>query len=169
MRFVIALTFSLFLALTISAQNSIVGTQPTFAALTMDGQKVDTASLKGKVVVMNLWFVNCPNCIEEIGQLNRLVDQYQSYKDVVFLGLAASPKGSLDAFLKKYPFKYQILPNSQMIILTKFGTPDKSGEINVPFPMHFLMDRTGKIVFGGQGIKSIEGLKVAIASQTGGR
>src|SRR5438309_7361049 len=120
--------------------------QPMFAALDLAGQRVDMAALRGKVIVLNLWFVNCPNCIEEITQLNQLVDQYAANKNVVFLGLAASRKPELDAFLKKHPFKYQIIPNAQMIILSKFGTPDKNGEINVPFPMHYVLDREGKVV-----------------------
>src|SRR6185295_19088098 len=78
------------------APNSV---QPTFSALNMDGKKVDLADLKGKVVAINLWFVNCPNCIEEITLLNQLVDSYKDNKDVVFLGLAASKKALLQQFL----------------------------------------------------------------------
>ncbi len=33
-----------------------------------------------------------------------------------------------------------------MIILTKFGTPDKNGDINVPFPMHYVIARDGNVV-----------------------
>jgi len=66
----------LLFAFSISAQNQI-GANPSFAALDMAGQKVDTNELKGKVVVLNLWFINCPNCIEEIKMLNALVDQYK--------------------------------------------------------------------------------------------
>lgn len=171
MKLFAALAFSALLSVGAAAQNGLMpnGSQPTFAALTIDGGKVDTAELRGKVVVLNLWFVNCPNCVEEIEILNRLVDQYEKYPDVVFVGLAASTKKTLDRFLVKYPFRYQIVPNAQMIILSKFGVPDKRGEINIPFPMHYLMDRSGKIVFGGQGIKSIEPLKVALAKQMAGK
>ncbi len=91
-----------------------------FAALAMDGSKVDTAALRGKVIVLNLWFVNCPNCIEEIGLLNKLVDDYKANKDVVFLAPAASKRPDLDKFLVKHPFKYQVIPNGSMIILSKF-------------------------------------------------
>jgi peroxiredoxin len=135
----------------------------------MDGRQIDTAALRGKVVVLNLWFVNCPNCVEEIEQLNRLVEQYKNYPDVVFVGLAASPKKTLEGFLQKYPFKYQVVPNAQMVILSKFGVPDKSGEINIPFPVHYVMDRSGKVVFGGQGIKSIAPMNAALARETGGK
>ena len=138
---------------------------PTFSAVAMDGKTVDLAALRGKIVVLNLWFVNCPNCIEEINLLNQLVDVYKDNKDVVFLGLAASRKLDIEKFLAKNPFKYQIIPNAQMIIVTKFGTPDKKGQIDVPFPMHYVLDREGKVVVKVQGIKGVEDVKAELAKQ----
>jgi len=159
----------LFLALSVSvaAQRRQAPVEPAynFEAVTMDGSKLDTAALRGKVVVFNLWFINCPNCIEEIAKLNQLVADYQSNKDVVFIGLAASRKADVERFLKKNPFNYTIVPDATGIILTKFGTPDKDGQINVPFPMHFVLDRDGNAVVQVQGTKGIEAVKKELASQ----
>lgn len=139
--------------------------QPTFSAVGMDGKKIDLGDFRGKIVVINLWFVNCPNCIEEIGLLNRLVDEYNDNKDVVFLAPAASKKPDLEQFLVKHPFKYQIIPNATMIIVGKFGIPDKNGEINVPFPMHYVLDREGKVVVKVQGVKGIGAVKSELTKQ----
>jgi peroxiredoxin len=139
--------------------------QPAFAALDMNGNRVDTAAMRGKIVVINLWFINCPNCVEEIKSLNEIVEAYRDNKDVVFLGLAASPKPQLEKFLVKNPFKYTVLPNAQMIILGKFGTPDKKGEINLPFPMHYVLDRQGNIVTKTQGTKGVETVKNELKRQ----
>lgn len=147
-------------ALSISAQQ-----QQTFSALDMAGQNVDLADLKGKIVVINLWFVNCPNCIEEITALNQVVDQYKNNKDVVFLGLATSKKALIQQFLQKHPFNYQIIPDSTIIILSKFGTPDKNGDIYVPFPMHYVLDREGNIVLKVQGIKGVDAVKKELVTQ----
>ena len=130
--------------------------QPSFAALSMDGTTIDTAALKGKIVVLNLWFINCPNCRDEIKLLNDLVDQYKGNKDVVFIALAASKKPDLEKFLAKNLFKYQIVPNADMIILSKFGTPDKDGSLSLPFPMHYVLDRSGNIVMKMQGTKGVD-------------
>jgi peroxiredoxin len=138
---------------------------PSFVAMDMAGNRIDTAALKGKIVVINLWFINCPNCLDEIKQLNQLVDDYRGKSDVVFLGLAASKKPDLEKFLVKNPFKYTIIPNAQMIILTKFGTPDKNGNINVPFPMHYVLDRDGKVVVKEQGIKGINTVRGELKKQ----
>jgi peroxiredoxin len=160
MKFAASLALTLFFALSISAQKN-----PSFSAVGMNGEKVDTTALRGKVVVINLWFVNCPNCVEEIHKLNDLVDQYKGNGDIVFLGLAASSKPDLQKFLSKNPFKYQIVPNAQMIIISKFGVPDSKGNIDVPFPMHYVLDRTGKVVVRAQGVKGIEDVRSALKAQ----
>jgi len=151
----------LLFALSASSQN----VQPNFAALDMNGNRVELSTLRGKVVVVNLWFIGCPNCMDEIKQLNQLVNDYKGKPDVVFLGLAASKKEDLVKFLVKNPFNYTIVPNAQMIILTKFGTPDKNGEINVPFPMHYVIDRDGKIVLKEQGVKGVEAVRNELSKQ----
>jgi peroxiredoxin len=151
----------LLLAVLASAQSTI----PNFVALDMNGNRVELATLRGKVVVINLWFIGCPNCMDEIKQLNQLVDDYKGKSDVVFLGLAASRKDDLQKFLVKNPFNYTILPNAQMIILAKFGTPDKTGEINVPFPMHYVLDRDGRVVVKEQGVKGVEAVRNELKKQ----
>lgn len=163
-------TFLLIFSFSLSAQTKISSQvaaqqQPSFAALTMDGTRIDTAVLKGKVVVLNLWFINCRNCREEIKMLNQVVDEYKGNKDVVFIALAASRKADLEKFLAKNPFKYQVVPSAEMIIFSKFGTPDKKGEINILFPMHYVLDRSWNIVVKVQGIKGVEAVKAELAKQ----
>jgi hypothetical protein len=57
------------------------------------------------------------------------------------------------------------LPESSIIILSQFGTPDKEGNINVPFPMHYVLDREGKVAAKAQGIKGIEAVKSELKKQ----
>ena len=51
---------------------------------TIDGEKYDTTSLKGKVVVLNFWFVDCPPCRKEIPELNKLVKKYDKKRHCFF-------------------------------------------------------------------------------------
>jgi len=136
---------------------------PSFDVTSIDGKTFDSADLKGKVVVLNLWFINCPNCVEEIKLLNKVVDQYKG-KDVVFIGLATNDKAKLESFLKKNPFKYNIVPKAMQTILS-FGEPDKSGKINIPFPMHIVIDRDGKITVRRSGIKGLDVVKAELKQQ----
>ncbi len=141
--------------------------RPAFVAQDMDGAKIDTDKLRGKVVVLNLWFINCPNCLEEIKELNALVDEYKNEPDVVFLAPAASPKAELEKFLSKNPFKYKVIPDAAALILMKFRTPDKDGDLSLPFPMHCVLDRDGKIVTKEHGIKGIAKVRAELKKQLG--
>ncbi|MBK8465747.1 MAG: TlpA family protein disulfide reductase [Chloracidobacterium sp.] len=165
MKYLLVCALTLLLAASLSAQIQ----KPNFAAITMDGSRIDTASLKGKVIVLNLWFINCPNCRDEIKQLNQIVDQYKDNKDVVFVALAASKKADLEKFLVKNPFKYQVVPSAEMIIFSKFGTANKNGEIDMPFPMHYVLDRSGNVVMKMQGTKGVDAVRAELARQFGSR
>lgn len=166
MKYFAVLGFLVLSTLPLSAQtSSLSAKQPSFAALTMDGTKIDNAALRDKVVVYNLWFINCPNCREEIKMLNQIVDQYKDNKDVVFIGLAASRKADLEKFLLKYPFKYQVVPSAEMVIFSQFGTPNKRGDIDIPFPMHYVFDRSGNMVVKVQGTKGVDAVKAELAKQ----
>lgn len=137
---------------------------PAFSVSSIDGKTFDSKNLKGKIVVLNLWFINCPNCVEEIGLLNRLVDEYKDNKDVVFIGMATNDKAKLQAFLKKNPFSYNIVPSAMQTILS-FGEPNKNGEINIPFPMHIVIDRDNRITVRRSGIKGLDQVKIELKRQ----
>ena len=136
---------------------------PILKAAMLDGKIIDTADLRGKIIVLNLWFINCPNCIEEIKLLNKVVDEYNG-KDVVFLGLAANNKTDLQKFLKKNPFKYQIVPNAGDFMLESYGEL-KNSEYYLGFPTHVVIDREGYIVLKMQGIKGVEAVKKELKKQ----
>src|SRR2546429_8515774 len=59
-------------------------TAPGFHATSLDGREIDSAKLRGKVVVANFWFTGCGPCKAEIPDLNRLTREFAG-KDVVFL------------------------------------------------------------------------------------
>jgi peroxiredoxin len=137
---------------------------PLFNVTSVEGKRFNSADLKGKVVVLNLWFINCPFCVEEIKLLNRVVDEYKDNRDVVFIGMATNNKPQLESFLKKNPFKYNVVASAMMQILS-FGTPDRKGEINMPFPVHIVIDRDNKIVVDANGIKGVNAVKEELRRQ----
>lgn len=147
------------------AQKTPSTAAPGFFGTTYEGKTLTAADLNGKVVVLNMWFINCPNCVEEIKLLNVLVDEFKDNKEVVFLAPAINTPKELEPFLKKNPFKYQVIPSAQNIILGKFGTIDKNGQITSPFPMHFVVDKTGTIVLKMQGIKGVAAVRAELKKQ----
>ena len=76
--------------------NCIKGKEmPLLSLKTISGEKIETKDLKGKVIVINLWFTTCHPCIAELPALNKLVKEYKD-KNVVFLGLSTDTKEILD-------------------------------------------------------------------------
>lgn len=108
----------------------------TFDLENMDGQKVNLESLKGKVVLINFWFINCPPCRMEIPDLNELKVEYAD-KNVEFLAITFDPKNQVSEFLQKIPFDFEILPNARRIIET-YGIQG--------FPTSVVINKEGKVV-----------------------
>jgi peroxiredoxin len=115
----------------------------TFSATSLGGQTFDLAELKGKVVVLTFWSTRCPICRDEIPKLNQLVKIYKD-KDVVFLGLTMEGPTKVEAYLKRKPFDFTIIPNSFGVVL-KYAEKVGNGNISLGFPSHFVVNRKGEI------------------------
>ena len=137
---------------------------PDFNVTSIDGKVFDSQALRGKVIVLNLWFVNCPFCIQEIALLNPLVDQYAG-KDVVFIGLSINTKPQLESFLKSRPFKYSHVANAGQMMLMKWGDVGKGGNIDIKFPLHVVIDREGKQVLKKQGVEGVDYVRQELEKQ----
>lgn len=53
----------------------------------INGETVSVSDLKGKVVIMNFWATWCPPCIAEMPSLQKLHEDLQSEKDIVFMAI----------------------------------------------------------------------------------
>lgn len=104
-----------------------------FTATALDGKTYDSAALKGKVIVLNFWFIGCGPCRVEMPGLNELIKEYKG-KDVVFLAFATDEENDLREFLKSRPFDYQIVPKAFAV--------NKAFNVS-SWPAHILIDREG--------------------------
>jgi peroxiredoxin len=168
---ILSLCLTLFFGASVFGQNyNLVGKfpAPQIKLTAIDGKQVNTQDFRGKIVVYNLWFVGCPPCMEEIPKLNEIVDEFQG-KDVVFLGVSSSSKNDIDGFLKKNPFKYQIVPNSAAIMLGSFGEVASDGSLKLGFPTHIVVNREGFIEVKASGIKGVEAVRQELRKQFAGK
>jgi len=110
---------------------------PDFRAKTMEGDFVELSKLKGRVVVINFWAIGCSPCVREIPPLNALVKLY-SGRPVSFISLADDDSGSLKKFLRKNPFKFSVIPESNKIMSDTF-------KLMSIFPYSIIIDKEGKI------------------------
>lgn len=119
-----------------------VGDQaPAFDVQDLDGATLTLDSLRGKVVVLNFWFIACPPCRSEMPVLNDLVHKYQD-RDVVFIAFAADPPEALREFLESHRLLYRVVPDATPIA-ERFGVRGA--------PTHMIIDsegRFGEILYG---------------------
>ncbi len=122
---------------------------PAFSGQALDGSVYDLGQLRGKVVVLTFWSTRCAICHSEIPKLNGVAEHYKG-KDVVFLAVTMDNEAKLHPYLKRNPFNFHILPNSFGLML-KYADKDRSGNINMGFPAHFLIGRNGTIALRSEG------------------
>jgi peroxiredoxin len=103
----------------------------------VNGNVVKLSSLKGKIVILNFWFIACKPCIMEMPQLNELKKKYKK-DDVVFLGITFDKAPEVLSFLKINNFDYNIIADGKEIC--------KSWNINA-FPTNVVIDREGIVRF----------------------
>jgi peroxiredoxin len=126
-----------------SNQKKIGKTHTDFEFTDMEGNKHKLSDFKGKVVVLNYWFIGCKPCHAEIPDLNKLVEEYKE-KEVVFIAFANDSKDKLQKFLETNVLNYQLIPNSYSIAQTN---------TIVSFPANVIIDKQMKMVYFG-GTKS---------------
>jgi thiol-disulfide isomerase/thioredoxin len=110
----------------------------TFSAYDIDGKLIDTKQLKGKVLVINFWFITCPPCKYERPYLNKIVDDYKADSNVVFISIALDRKEQLEPYLKQNEFKYSVIPDGKKLA----SSYDITG-----YPTQLIVDKEGKIAF----------------------
>lgn len=79
---------------------------PEFTLQTLDGQRIETSALSGKVTVMTFWTTWCPSCRAELADLDAIDEAYDAGQ-VRFLAVnlegaqhAGATKSMLEAFRK---------------------------------------------------------------------
>lgn len=108
---------------------------PDFTFKTLDGMSGTLAGLRGKVVVLDCWFISCPGCNIEKASLNKLVESFRGDTNVVFLSIAMDGEKALRHYLEQTPSKFKIVPNGYPIC-QKIGVTG--------FPTHIIIGKDGR-------------------------
>jgi len=77
---------------------------PSGKLTTLDNQEVTLADFEGKPTMLNLWFVACAPCIDEMPILNNLKEKYAD--KVNFLSITFDSKEKVDKLLQKHDFEF---------------------------------------------------------------
>lgn len=110
---------------------------PAFAVKTIDGKQISMDDLRGKVVVLHLWFIGCPACYRQEAILNEARAKIED-KDVVFLAATADPARDVRSYVRSRPSLLVNAADAKSVIdLFTVST----------FPRSMVISREGKIVY----------------------
>ncbi len=112
---------------------------PQYAAPTLTGEVVSLESLRGKVVLLNLWATWCAPCRQETPFLQAKFDEYRE-RGFEIVGASMDTPGATEAieeFIAEYGVTYTILHDSESVGLGLFRV--------IGLPATFLIDRDGKL------------------------
>lgn len=110
---------------------------PEFKGLKTNNKMFSKTNLNNQITVINFWFENCPPCIAEMPELNKLVDKYAK-NGVRFIGITHDAPQTARQFQKQKSYRYEV------ISLTK--TDIAKLNINHGFPSNILVGKNGKII-----------------------
>jgi thiol-disulfide isomerase/thioredoxin len=112
--------------------------QPSYSVTTREGRLITPDSLRGKVVLVNVWATWCLPCRVEMPALQSLSQAYSADSFVV-LGLSVDrgPASAVDDFLKEYGVTYPVAIVDDRTIAGFGGV--------VGYPTSFLIGRDGVV------------------------
>ncbi|MFG2879326.1 TlpA family protein disulfide reductase [Streptomyces sp. NPDC048337] len=118
---------------------------PRLDGATVDGKTLDTTTLKGKVVVLNVWGSWCPPCRAEAPYFAKVSKELaDAGADVAFVGINTRDNSEQNAvnFEQNYGITYPSLydPNGKLVLRFPKDTLNPSA-----IPSTVVLDKEGKI------------------------
>jgi peroxiredoxin len=113
---------------------------PDFDLATLEGTQFNTAALRGRVVVINLFATWCGPCNQELPHLEALWQEFHENADFRMLVIDREETvETLKAFREKHSFTFPMAADPRATACSRFATSY--------IPRTFLISREGKILY----------------------
>jgi thiol-disulfide isomerase/thioredoxin len=129
---------------------------PVVSVKTIDGKALRLSDLRGKVVVLNFWFIGCPVCRAHKPKLDELAVKFSPSDDVVFVAMTPDPAGETKKYLKREPSVFLQIADAQDE-MKKFRFAG--------YPKNIVISRGGEIVYWRSTIKAWDKFESVIRAE----
>lgn len=121
---------------------------PELGANDMNGHRVDIASYRGSVVVIDFWATWCEPCADSMPHLQALHTRFGS-RGLVVLGVSQDRSAdAIPAFLRRHHVTFPVIHDAGNAIAGRYSPPR--------MPSTFIVDRTGIVRHIHAGFRSSE-------------
>ncbi len=113
---------------------------PAVTFNTLSGEHITTASLHGKVVLVNFWATSCSTCVQEMPQMVETYNKYQQ-RGLEFVAVAMSydPPDYVRNYAQTRALPFKVALDSDGNIAQQFGDVKLT-------PTTFLIDKNGNVL-----------------------
>ena len=139
----------------LAANQEKIEPAPRFSARSVDGEKFDNASIKGKVTLLEFWTTWCHYCAAEAPVVEKLS---QEFKDQGLTVLAVNV-GESKKTVKKYLEQH---PRTCRVVLTEDTNLAAMYQATV-YPIYVVIDREGNVVRTQRGAGGERALRHSLA------
>ena len=153
---------AVFVVLAIAAMAWLITRQPAAPNLsftTLTGERFDTASLKGKVVLVNFWATSCTYCVHEMpGVVSTYNMFHEQGLDVVAVAMRYDPPSYVVDYSESRHLPFKVTLDLNGDAARQFGNVEAT-------PTTVVIDRSGHIVARFQGELEFEALNKFLAKE----
>src|SRR3954451_2724224 len=111
---------------------------PHFAARTIDGERITTESVKGKVLLLDFWATWCPPCKAEEPAIEHIVKDFSKDGLLILAVNMGEPRRKVKKYLESSP-------RSSKVVLAEDTTLAAICDAR-SYPLYVLVDRDGQVV-----------------------
>ena len=126
------------------------------------GNSYTSETLRGKVVIIDFWFVTCAACIQEMPDLNKIKEDFGT-DEVAYFGITFDEKAKVAKFLSRVKYDYTIIADAKNLT-DRFGIKF--------YPTTLVIDKQGKVQYTGETMRlkeKPEDLRKLIKKLTSGK
>lgn len=151
----IAVAAALFLTMGSSSRQAA----PDLTYVNLKGEKITSASLRGKVYLVNFWATSCTTCVAEMPDLIRTYDKFHS-KGLEFVAVAMryDPPNYVINFTETRALPFPVALDVEGKLAEAFGDVKLT-------PTTFLVDKQGRIIKRYVGKPSFDELEEIIGKE----